>query len=114
MVDIILEDLRYKAYNKPEVAKEVVVILSCDEDRSTNKEIMLMGDGSFSDTDDDDTAKEQPQAASTSRRYRKIFMAGRVLFLISLNAPVDQCGIFMHKEEIQVLEIKLSQVGNVV
>ncbi|GKB11428.1 hypothetical protein Tco_0845351, partial [Tanacetum coccineum] len=41
-------------------------------------------------TDDDDSAEEQPQAASTSRCYEKITMTGCVLFLRAPNAPVYQ------------------------
>ncbi|GJU13534.1 proteasome subunit alpha type-5 [Tanacetum coccineum] len=89
MDDIILEDLRKKAYNEPEVAK-VIVISSSDEDLLSDEEIVLMGGVSLSYIDDDDSAEEQPQVASTSRRYRKIFMTGCVLFLRAYNAPVDQ------------------------
>ncbi|GJR23003.1 hypothetical protein Tco_0971530, partial [Tanacetum coccineum] len=48
-----------KAYNQQEVAKEVIVISSTGEDMLSNEEIMLMGDISFSDTDE-----EQPQAVN--------------------------------------------------
>ncbi|GJZ17576.1 hypothetical protein Tco_0553699, partial [Tanacetum coccineum] len=35
-------------------------------DLSADEEIVFMGDASFSDTNDNDSAEEQPQAASTS------------------------------------------------
>ncbi|GJW97918.1 hypothetical protein Tco_0179726 [Tanacetum coccineum] len=51
---------------------------------SSDEEIMLMCDIQFSE--------EQPQATSTSRRYKKISMTGCVLFLSARDAPalVDQ------------------------
>ncbi|GJY97060.1 hypothetical protein Tco_0513970 [Tanacetum coccineum] len=50
LVYIILEELWRKAYNEPEVAKEVNVMLSSKEDLSSNEEIVLIGDIPFSDT----------------------------------------------------------------
>ncbi|GKE64442.1 hypothetical protein Tco_1518603 [Tanacetum coccineum] len=60
---------------------------SSDEDLLSDEEIMLKCDIQFSDTDE-----EQPQATSTSRRYKKISMTGCVLFLSARDAPalVDQ------------------------
>nr|GEX96341.1 hypothetical protein [Tanacetum cinerariifolium] len=45
---------------------EVIVISSSDEDLSTGEEIIIMGDVSFPDANDDDNAEAQPQATSTS------------------------------------------------
>ncbi|GKA63357.1 hypothetical protein Tco_0762963 [Tanacetum coccineum] len=68
--DIILEDFWQKACNEPEVAKVIVISFS-DEDLSTDKKLVLIGDIPFSTINDDDIDEEQSQAASTSRRYRK-------------------------------------------
>nr|GEZ66144.1 hypothetical protein [Tanacetum cinerariifolium] len=81
IVDIILKDLLQKAYNESEVVK-VIVISSSDEDLSSDEEMMLMGDIPFSNTDE-----EQPQVASTSRRYRKISMTECVPFLRARDTP---------------------------
>ncbi|GKD91340.1 hypothetical protein Tco_1366847, partial [Tanacetum coccineum] len=48
-----------------------IVISFSDEDLSTDKKLVLIGDISFSTINDDDIDEEQSQAASTSRRYRK-------------------------------------------
>nr|GEV25033.1 reverse transcriptase, RNA-dependent DNA polymerase [Tanacetum cinerariifolium] len=82
IVDIILKDLWQKAYNESEVVKEVIRISSSDEDLSSDEEMMLMGDIPFSNTDE-----EQPQVASTSRRYRKISMTECVPFLRARDTP---------------------------
>ncbi|GJU57378.1 zinc finger BED domain-containing protein RICESLEEPER 2-like protein [Tanacetum coccineum] len=81
------EEITLDAASQGTMASEVIVISSSDEDLSSDEKIVLMGDIQFSDADD-----EQPQATSTSRRYRKISMSGYVLFLIASDAPtpVDQ------------------------
>ncbi|GKD17405.1 hypothetical protein Tco_1206563, partial [Tanacetum coccineum] len=86
-----------------------VIVISSDDDLSTNEQITLIGDVPFSntdddsdddDSDDDDTNDEsyeeqnvkKQQSGSTSRGYRKIAMTGCVLFLRARDAPTTSFG----------------------
>ncbi|GJT55297.1 hypothetical protein Tco_0990351 [Tanacetum coccineum] len=95
-----LLDWKDKDWSKVVITDEILeyVIDKYERDRKENDEIIdiMLQDlwqKAYNELEvTKDTDEEQPQVASTSRRYRKISMTGCVLFLRACNAPtpVDQ------------------------
>ncbi|GJY43443.1 hypothetical protein Tco_0431656 [Tanacetum coccineum] len=82
MVGIVYNDLLERVNMKLEIVKEVIVISSDNDDLSTNEQITLIGDVSFStiddDSDDDDTDDESYEEHHVNKQQSGSILRGNI------------------------------------